>query len=83
MSDLEVLAAFCVAEEAGTIYKFTKSDHNCQDSCCDNCPAQQACRQLVNDNNEHDFYVGYKAWTKRTPFLSLSELQQQYPELLL
>ena len=83
MSDLEILAAFRVAEEAGTIHKFTKSAHNCQDSYCDNCLARLACRQLVNDSKDRDFYTGYKAWAKRTPFLSLSELQQQYPELLL
>ena len=83
MSDLEILAAFRVAEKAGTIYKCTKSAHSCQNNYCDNCPAQVACRQLVNDSKDHDFYTGYKAWAKRTPFLSLSELQQQYPELLL
>lgn len=82
MSDLEILAAFRKAEATGHINKLAKSVHDCQDGECDDCPAQQACRQL-NDNKDHDFYTGYKAWAKRTPFLSLSELQQQYPELLL
>ena len=83
MSDLEVLVAFRKAEAASTIHKFTKTVNNCQDSYCSECPAQQACRQLVNDSKDRDFYTGYKDWAKRTPFLSLSELQQQYPELFL
>ena len=83
MSDLEILVAFRQAEAAGTIHKFTKTVNNCQGSYCGECPAQLACRQLVNDSKDHNFYTSYKAWAKRTPFLSLSELQQQYPELLL
>lgn len=83
MSDLEILATFRLVEEAGTIYKFTKSVHSCQDSQCDSCIAKLACRQLVNDNRAHHFNNGYAAWAKRTPFLSLSELQQQYPELFI
>ena len=83
MSDLEILAAFRKAEATGHITKFTNSIHDCQDGDCDDCPAQQACRELVNCNAAHDFYYGYSDWAKRTPFLSLSELQQQYPELLI
>ena len=83
MSDFEILVAFRKAEATDHIHKFTKSVHNCQDGDCDDCPAQLACRQLVNDNKKHDFFLGYKAWAKRTPFLSLFELQHQYPELLL
>ena len=83
MSNLEILVAFRKAEATGHIYKLTKSAHDCQDGKCDGCPARLACRQLVNDNKDRDFYTGYKAWAKRTPFLSLSELQQQYPELFL
>lgn len=83
MSDLEILVAFRKAEAADYIHKLTKAIHNCQDGGCDDCPAQQACRQLVNDSKDRDFYTGYKDWAKRTPFLSLSELQQQYPELFL
>ena len=83
MSDLEILVAFRKAEATGHINKFTKSVHDCQDGDCDDCPAQLACRELVNCNAAHDFYYGYKDWAKRTPFLSLSELQQQYPELLI
>ena len=83
MTDLEILVAFRKAEATGYIHKFTKSVHYCQDEDCDDCPAKLACRQLVNDSKDCDFYTGYKYWAKRTPFLSLSELQQQYPELLL
>ena len=83
MSDLEILAAFRKAEATGHINKLTKVIHDCQDGNCDDCPAKLACRELVNCNTARDFYDGYKAWAKRTPFLSLSELQQQYPELLL
>lgn len=83
MTDLEILAKFRQAEAADYIYKLTKTIHNCQDGRCGDCPAQQACRQLINDSKYCDFYTDYKAWAKRTPFLSLSELQQQYPELLL
>ena len=83
MSDLEILVAFRKAEATGHIYKLSKFMHDCRDGYCDDCIAQLACRQLVNDNKEYDFYVGYEAWAKRTPFLSLSELQQQYPELFL
>ena len=82
MSDLEILVAFRKAEATGHINKFTKSVHDCQDGECDDCPAKLACRELVN-NAAHDFYYGYKDWAKRTPFLSLSKLQQQYPELFL
>ena len=83
MSDLEILITFRKAEATDHIHKLTKSVHNCQDGDCDDCPAQLACRELVNCNAAHNFYTGYKAWAKRTPFLSLSELQQQYPELFL
>ena len=83
MSDLEILVAFRKAEATDHIHKLSKFMHDCRDSYCDDCPAKLACRQLVNDNKEQDFYIGYKAWAKRTPFLSLSELQQQYPELFL
>ena len=83
MSDLEILAAFRKAKATGHINKFTKSVHDCQDGNCGDCPATLACRELVNCNAAHDFYHGYKNWIKRTPFLSLSELQQQYPELLI
>ena len=83
MSNLEILVAFRKAEAADYIHKFTKVIHSCHNGGCDDCPAQQACRQLVNDSKDCDFYTGYKYWAKRTPFLSLSELQQQYPELLL
>ena len=83
MSDLEILVAFRKAETTGHIYKFTKVIHDCQDGDCDDCPAKLACRELVNCNAAHDFYYGYKDWAERTPFASLSELQQQYPELLI
>ena len=83
MSDLEILIAFRKAETTGYIKKFTKVIHDCKDGYCEDCPAKLACRELVNCNAAHDFYIGYKDWAKRTPFLSLSELQQQYPELLI
>ena len=82
MSDLEILVAFRKAEATGHINKLTKSVHDCPDGDCADCPAKLACRELVN-NAAHDFYYGYEDWAKRTPFLSLSKLQQQYPELLL
>ena len=83
MSDLEILVAFRKAEATGHINKLTKYVHDCQDGECDDCPAQLACRELVNRNAACDFYYGYKDWAKRMPFLSLSELQQQYPELFI
>ena len=83
MSNLEILVAFRKAEATGHINRLTKSVHDCQHGDCDDCPAKSACRQLVNDSKDCDFYTGYKTWAKRTPFLSLSELHQQYPELLL
>lgn len=83
MSDLEILVAFRKAEATDHITKLTKSVHNCQNGECDGCPALPACRELVNNNAAHNFYYGYNDWAKRTPFLSLSELQQQYPELLI
>ena len=83
MSDLEILVAFRKAEATDHIAKLTKYVHDCQHGECDDCPAKLACRQLVNYSKDCDFYTGYKNWAKRTPFLSLSELQQQYPELLL
>ena len=82
MSNLEILVTFRKAEATGHINKFTKSVHDCQGGTCDDCPAKLVCRELVN-NAAHDFYHGYSYWAKRTPFLSLSELQQQYPELLI
>ena len=83
MSDLEILVAFRKAEATGHITKLTKPVHDCQNGECDGCPAQPACRKLVNYNSAADFYDGYKNWATRTPFLSLSELQQQYPELFI
>ena len=82
MSDLEILVAFHKAKATGHINKLTKSVHDCLHGECYDCPAKLACRELVN-NAVHDFYYGYSDWAKRTPFLSLSELQQQYPELLI
>ena len=83
MSDLEILVAFRKAEATDHIAKLTKFVHDCQHGECDDCPARPACSELVNNNAAHDFYYGYSDWAKRTPFLSLSELQQQYPELLI
>ena len=83
MSDLEILVAFRKAEATDRITKLTKSVHDCQYGECGGCPAHPACLELVNNNAAHDFYYGYNDWAKRTPFLSLSELQQQYPELLI
>ena len=83
MSDLEILVAFRKAEATDHIAKLTKYVHVCQYRKCNGCPARPACRELANNNAAHDFYHGYKNWAKRTPFLSLSELQQQYPELLI
>ena len=82
MSNLEILVAFRKAEATGHINKLTKSVYDCQNVDCDDCPAKLACRELVN-NAAHDFCYGYSDWAKRTPFLSLSKLQQQYPELLI
>lgn len=83
MTDFEILAKFRQAEAVGTIHTFTESMHNCERSECEHCIAKPACRAIINNDRTNSFDTNYRNWAKRTPFLSLSELQQQHPELLI
>ena len=83
MTDLEILAKFRQAEAAGTLIKLTKSTHVCQTTGCDTCIAKSACRAIIDSGKTYSFDTNYRNWAKRTTLLSLSELQQHYPEHLL
>ena len=82
MSDLQVLAIFRLAQANGTIHKLTKTTHDCANSDCDRCTARTACR-FIADISSNDFKMNYRTWAKRTPLLSLSDIEQQHPELLI
>ena len=83
MTDLEILIRFRQAEAAGTLYKLTKSTHDCANSNCDRCIASSACHAIADMSSNDDFYVDYRAWARRTRFQSLKSLQQAYPECFL
>lgn len=83
MSDLQVLALFRLAQANGTIHKLTKSTHECTTSNCDRCTAAPACRFIADMRLSSDFNVNYLTWASRTPLLTLRQLEQQYPELLI
>ena len=83
MSDLEILAKFRQAQEAGTIHKLTESMHDCVRSECDRCIAKPACRAVVDSGKTNTFDTNYSNWAKRTTFHDLPYLQQHYPEYLL
>ena len=83
MSDLQVLALFRLAQANGTIRKLTKTTHDCAGSACEDCIARPACRFIVNVHTTNSFKVNYRVWTLRTPLLTLRQLEQQYPELLI
>ena len=83
MSDLQVLALFRLAQANGTIHKLTKTTHDCANSDCDRCTARPACTFIADVTVGSDFDANYRAWTSRTPLLTLRQLEQQYPELLI
>ena len=84
MTDLEILIAFRKARAAGYLRKLTKHEHDCTNTNeCDDCPAYGDCNAIVNANFNQSFRLNFKAWAKRTKFLPLSILQQQYPELFI
>ena len=83
MSDLQILALFRLAQANGTIHKLTKTTHDCLMSGCDRCIARLACRAIADTNVTTGFGTNYRNWARHTLFLSLSDLQQQYPELLI
>ena len=83
MSDLQILALFRLAQANGTIHKLTKATHDCLNSSCDRCIARLACRAIADADINTDFATNYRKWARRTPLLSLSDLQQQYPELFI
>ena len=83
MSDLQILALFRLAQANGTIHKLTKTTHDCTNSDCDRCIASSACRFIADSSSLNDFDTNYRIWTKRTQLLSLRQLEQQHPELLI
>ena len=83
MSDLQILALFRLAQANGTIHKLTKTTHDCTNSSCDRCIARPACLVIANAAINTDFATNYRKWASRTSLLPLSDLQQQYPELLI
>lgn len=83
MSDLQVLALFRLAQANGTIHKLTKTTLDCTNSTCDRCIARPACQAIADVSSSSDLTVHYRAWASRTPLLTLRQLEQQYPELLI
>lgn len=84
MSDLQILALFRLAQANGTIHKLTKTTLDCTNSNCDHCIARPACLAIIaNAYINTDFATNYRKWARRTSLLPLSDLQQQYPELLI
>ena len=83
MSDLEILAKFRQAQEAGTVRKLTESIHDCVRSECHRCIARLACRAIVNSGRTNSFDTNYRNWAEHTTFHDLPYLQQHYPEYLI
>ena len=83
MSDLQILALSRLAQAATIITELTKAPHTFPITSCDHCAARLACRAIVDIDANQDYYTNYRAWAQRTPLLSLSDLQQQHPELLI
>ena len=82
MSDLQILILFRLAQAANIITKLTKISHICKSS-CEHCVARSACRVIVKIDESQNYDTNYRIWARRTPLLSLSDLQQQHPELFI
>ena len=83
MSDLQILALFRLAQAANIITQLTKTSHTCHMTSCDHCVARLACRAIVDIDENQNYVTNYRTWARRTPLVSLSDLQQQHPELLI
>ena len=83
MSDLQALTLFRLAQANGTIRKLTKTTHDCASNSCDRCIARPACSFVAGSYTLDDFDSKYLKWAKRTPLLTLRQLEQQHPELLI